>query len=89
MKEDDYDLYDFEDYEDEKVDEYASEIHLLLGVLGEIDEDLSNSMIKVNSKMSDFDLSDEELCDVSEKMGFTLKNEDNIVDIAKKIRNNS
>jgi len=89
MKENDYDLYDFEDYEDEKVDEYASELHLLLEVLGEIDEDLSNSMIKVNSKMSDFDLSEEELGEVSEKIGFTLKHEDNIVDIAKKIRNNS
>ena len=71
------------------IDEYASEVNLVLTVLGKIDNDLAYSVITNTSKFSDFDLTDEELDEVISEVGFAVKNEDNIIDIAKKMRNNT
>ena len=86
MKEEDF---DFELDEDDMIDEYASEVNLLLNVLGKIDEDLKNSVLTNSSKFADFDLTDEELDEVISEIGFSVKNENKIVDIAKKMRDNS
>lgn len=86
MAEDDY---DFELDEDDMIDEYASEVNLILTVLGKIDEDLTSSVITNSSKMEDFDLTDEEMDEVISELGFSVKNKDNIVDIAKKMRDNA
>ena len=83
------DEYDFELDEDDIIDEYASEVNLILTVLGKIDEDLANSIVTNSSKIEDFDLTDEELDEVISELGFSVKNEDNIVDIAKKMRDNA
>ena len=86
MKEEDF---DFELDEDDMIDEYASEVNLLLNVLGKIDEDLKNSVLTNSSKLADFDLTDEELDEVISEIGFSVKNENKIVDIVKKMRDNS
>lgn len=86
MAEDDY---DFELDEDDMIDEYASEVNLILTVLGKIDEDLANSILTNSSKIEDFDLTDEELDEVISELGFSVKNNDNVVDIAKKMRDNA
>lgn len=86
MAEDDY---DFELDEDDKIDEYASEVNLILTVLGKIDEDLTNSILTNSSKVEDFDLTDEELDEVISELGFSVKSKDNVVDIAKKMRDNA
>lgn len=86
MAEDDYDL---ELDEDDKIDEYASEVNLILTVLGKIDEDFTNSILTNSSKIEDFDLTDEELDEVISEIGFSVKTKDNIVDIAKKMRDNA
>ena len=83
------DEYDFELDEDDMIDEYASEVNLILTVLGKIDEDLANSILTNSSKIADFDLTDEELDEVISELGFSVKNKDNIVDIAKKMRDNA
>ena len=83
------DEYDFELDEDDLVDEYASEVNLILSVLEKIDEDLASSVITNSSKIEDFDLTDEELDEVIAEIGFSIKNSDNIVDIAKKMRDNT
>lgn len=83
------DEYDFELDEDDMIDEYASEVNLILTVLGKIDEDLANSVLTNSSKFSDFDLTDEELDEVISELGFSVKNKDNVVDIAKKMRDNA
>ena len=83
------DEYDFELDEDDMIDEYASEVNLILTVLGKIDEDLTNSILTNSSKIEDFDLTDEELDEVISELGFSVKNQDNIVDIAKKMRDNA
>ena len=83
------DEYDFELDEDDLVDEYASEVNLILSVLEKIDEDLTSSVITNSSKIEDFDLTDEELEEVIAEIGFSIKNADNIVDIAKKMRDNT
>lgn len=83
------DEYDFELDEDDLVDEYASEVNLILSVLEKIDEDLASSVITNSSKIEDFDLTDEELDEVIAEIGFSIKNADNIVDIAKKMRDNT
>ena len=62
---------------------------MILTVLGKIDEDLANSIVTNSSKIEDFDLTDEELDEVISELGFSVKNEDNIVDIAKKMRDNA
>ena len=86
MAEDDY---DFELDEDDMIDEYASEDNLILTVLVKIDEDLANSILTNSSKIEDFDLTDEELDEVISELGFSVKNKDNVVDIAKKMRDNA
>jgi hypothetical protein len=75
--------------EDDMIDEYASEVNLFLTVIGKIDEDLVNSVITNTSKIADFDLTDEELDEVIMELGFSVKNKDNVVDVVKKIRDNS
>ena len=86
MAEDDY---DFELDDDDMIDEYASEVNLLLTVIGKIDEDLANSILTNSSKIEDFDLTDEELDEVISEIGFSVKNKDKVVDIAKKMRDNA
>lgn len=81
--------FDFELDADDKIDEYASEVNLILSVLGEIDEDLINSVLTNSSKFADFDLTEEELSEITEHIGFVVKNENNLIDIAKKMRDNS
>jgi len=75
--------------EDDMVGEYASEVNLFLTVLGKIDDDLVNSAITNTSKIEDFDLTDEELDEVIMELGFSVKSKDNVVDVVKKIRDNS
>ena len=81
--------YDFELDEDDMIDAYASEVNLILTVLGKIDEDLANSILTNSSKFADFDLTDEELDEVTSELGFSVKNKDNVIDIAKKMRDNA
>jgi hypothetical protein len=81
--------YDFELDEDDMIDEYASEVNLILTVLGKIDEDLANSVLTNSSKIEDFDLTEEELDEVVGEIGFSVKNDNKIVDIAKKLRDNN
>lgn len=86
MKEEDF---DFELDEDDMIDEYASEVNLILTVLGKIDDDLVNSVLTNTSKFEDFDLTEEELDEVVSELGHSIKNENKIVDIAKKMRDNA
>ena len=81
--------FDFELDADDMIDEYASEVNLILTVLGGIDEDLTNSVLTNSSKFADFDLTEEELSEITEHIGFAVKNENNLIDIAKKMRDNS
>ena len=81
--------FDFELDADDKIDEYASEVNLILTVLGKIDQDLASSVLTNSSKFVDFDLTDEEIDEVITDLGFVIKNENNIVDIAKKMRDNA
>jgi len=81
--------FDFELDADDKIDEYASEVNLILTVLGKIDQDLASSVLTNTSKFVDFDLTDEELDEVIADLGFVIKNENNVVDIAKKMRDNA
>lgn len=81
--------FDFELDEDDKIDEYASEVNLILTILGEIDQDLASSVLTNSSKFEDFDLSDEELDEVINGIGIKVNSENKIVDIAKKMRDNS
>ena len=81
--------FDFELDADDKIDEYASEVNLILTVLGKIDQDLVHSVLTNSSKFEDFDLTDEELDEVITDLGFVIKNENNVIDIAKKMRDNS
>lgn len=81
--------FDFELDEDDMVDEYASEVNLILTSLGKIDGDLAYSVITNSSTFVDFDLTDEELDEVISDIGFAIKNQNKIVDIAKKLRDNT
>tara|TARA_Y100000385_G_C12654301_1_gene450875 strand:+ start:216 stop:485 length:270 start_codon:yes stop_codon:yes gene_type:complete len=81
--------FDFELDADDMIDEYASEVNLILTVLGKIDQDLAYSVLTNSSKFEDFDLTNEELDEVITDLGFAIKNENNIVDIAKKMRDTS
>ena len=86
MKEEDF---NFDLDEDDKIDEYLSEVNMILTVLGEIDEDLAFSVLTNSSKFEDFDLTDEELDEVISRIGISVKSENKIVDIAKKMRDNA
>jgi hypothetical protein len=81
--------FDFELDADDKIDQYASEVNLILTILGKIDQDLASSVLTNTSKFEDFDLTDEELDEVITDLGFVVKNENNIIDIAKKMRDNA
>ena len=83
------DEFDFELDEDDKIDEYATEVNLILTILGEIDQDLASSVLTNSSKFEDFDLTDEELDEVISGIGLNVKSENKIVDIAKKLRDNA
>jgi len=80
--------FEFEIDEDDLIDEYASEVNLILDVLGKIDSDLLNSVITNTTKFEDFDLTEEELDEVCNQIGFNIEHNNNIVDIAKKMRDN-
>ena len=86
QKEDDF---DFELDADDKIDEYASEVNLILTVLSKIDDDFTNSVLTNTSKFADFDLTNEELDEVITELGFSVKNSNKIIDIAKKMRDNA
>mgnify|MGYP006093363613 FL=1 len=81
--------FEFELDEDDKIDEYASEVNLILTVLGEIDQDLANSVLTNSTKFVDFDLSNEEMDQIVQSVGLVVKHDDNIIDIAKKLRDNA
>tara|TARA_Y100001933_G_scaffold265165_1_gene336243 strand:+ start:423 stop:683 length:261 start_codon:yes stop_codon:yes gene_type:complete len=81
--------FDFELDSDDLIDEYTSEVNLIFTVLGKIDEDLVNSVVTNSTKFSDFDLTDEEMDEVILEIGVSVKGEDNLVDIAKKMRDNA
>ena len=81
--------FDFELDADDKIDQYASEVNLILTILGKIDQDLASSVLTNTSKFEDFDLTDEELDEVITDLGFVVKSENNIIDIAKKMRDNA
>jgi hypothetical protein len=81
--------FEFELDEDDKIDEYASEVNLILTVLGEIDQDLANSVLTNSTKFVDFDLSNEEMDQIVQAVGLVVKHDDNIIDIAKKLRDNA
>ena len=83
------DDFEFELDADDMIDEYSSEVNLILTVLGEIDQDLASSVLTNSSKFEDFDLTDEELDEVIGGIGIDVKSENKIVDIAKKLRDNS
>jgi hypothetical protein len=83
------DEFDFELDEDDKIDEYASEVNLILTVLGEINQDLANSVLTNSTKFVDFDLSNEEMDQIVQAVGLVVKHDDNIIDIAKKLRDNA
>tara|TARA_B100001093_G_scaffold95375_1_gene87500 strand:+ start:322 stop:582 length:261 start_codon:yes stop_codon:yes gene_type:complete len=81
--------FNFELDEDDMIEEFTSEVNLILTILGKIDDDLENSVLTNTSKISDFDLTDEELDEVISEIGFSVKTENKIVDIAKKLRDNA
>lgn len=83
------DEFDFELDEDDLIDEYSSEVDTILTTLGKIDQDLASSVLTNSSKFVDFDLTDEELDEIITDIGFVIKNENKIVDIAKKLRDNA
>jgi predicted nuclease of restriction endonuclease-like RecB superfamily len=87
MSEDEFDLQ-VED-NDEKVNKYFSEINMIMDIMGQIDNDLIYNVITSESKIEDFDLTDEEIEFLIESIGFNVENQDYIVDIAKKISDNT
>ena len=75
------------DWSDEHlISEYGTEITLILGVLGQIDYDLGQAIVTDESKFSDFDLSDEELDELSTELGANIDHGDLLMEIAKKMR---
>ena len=76
----------FELADEHLIGEYGTEINLILGVLGQIDYDLGQAIVTDESKFSDFDLSDEELDELSTEVGVNIEHNDLLPDIAKKMR---
>ena len=66
--------------------EYGTEVSLILSVLGQIDFELGQAVVTDESKFSDFDLSDEELDELSTELGANVDHGDLLTDIAKKMR---
>jgi hypothetical protein len=76
----------FELLDEHLIGEYGTEITLLLGVLGQIDYDLAQAIVTDESKFSDFDLSDEELDELSTEVGVNINHDDLLTTIAQKMR---
>ena len=80
------DDFDFDSAETHLVSEYGTEINLILTVLGNIDYDFANAIVTDESKFADFDLTDEELDEVSTEVGANVMHTDSLVYVAKKMR---
>ena len=76
----------FELVDEHLIGEYGTEINLILGVLGQIDFELGQAIITDDSKFSDFDLSDEELDEVSTELGVSIDHIDLLTFVASKMR---
>jgi hypothetical protein len=76
----------FELVDEHLIGEYGTEINLILGVLGQIDFELGQAIITDDSKFSDFDLSDEELDEVSTELGVNIDHIDLLTFVASKMR---
>ena len=76
----------FELADEHLIGEYGTEINLILGVLGQIDYDLGLAVVTDESKFSDFDLSDEELDEVSTELGVNIDHIDLLTFVASKMR---
>ena len=83
---DNEDYFEIDHTEEHLAGEYGTEITLILTVLGRIDSDLAHSLVTNTSKFSDFDLTDEELDEVSMEIGVNIVHGDLLMFAAKKIR---
>ena len=83
---DNEDYFEIDHIEEHLASEYGTEINLILTVLGRIDSDLAHSLITNTSKFSDFDLTDEELDEVSTELGANITHDATLVYAAKKMR---
>jgi hypothetical protein len=83
---DNEDDYEIEWADQHLVSEYGTEINLILSVLGNIDYDFANAIVTDESKFSDFDLTDEELDEVSTEVGANIIHDDFLTSVAKKMR---
>jgi len=80
------DDYEIEWAAEHLVSEYGTEVTLILSVLGNIDYDFANTIVTDESKFSDFDLTDEELDEVSTEIGANITHDATLVYAAKKMR---
>ena len=80
------DEFEIECVSEHLVSEYGAEVNLILTVLGNIDYDFANAIVTDESKFSDFDLTDEELDEVSTEVGVNVMHEASLIFVAKKIR---
>ena len=80
------DDFEIECVSEHLVSEYGTEVNLILTVLGNIDYDFANAIVTDESKFSDFDLTDEELDEVSTEVGANVTNDDLLTLVAKKMR---
>ena len=83
---DNEDDFEIEGSPEHLVSEYGTEINLIQTVLGTIDYDFANAIVTDESKFSDFDLSDEELDELSTELGANIDHGDLLMEIAKKMR---
>ena len=86
QKVDNDDDFNFELGDEHLASEYGTEASLILGVLGQIDFELGQAIVTDESKFSDFDLTDEELDELSTEVGVNIDHGDLLTDIAKKMR---
>jgi hypothetical protein len=82
-KEDDFEI---DGATEHLVSEYGTEINLIQTVLGNIDYDFANAIVTDESKFSDFDLTDEELDEVSTEIGANITHDVTLIFAAKKMR---
>lgn len=80
------DDFEIECVSEHLVSEYGTEVNLILTVLGNIDFDFSNAIVTDESKFSDFDLTDEELDEVSTEVGVNIAHDNLLIFAAKKMR---
>ena len=83
---DNEDDFEIEGSPEHLVSEYGTEINLIQTVLGTIDYDFANAIVTDESKFSDFDLTDEELDEVSMEVGANITHDDLLIYVAKKMR---